>query len=102
MNNDLSSIVPEQSHNEIERDCDELLRFRGFRVIHTHGPLNRPRESGIPDLLCYPRSSTVPLWVEVKAGKDKLSEKQAEFFADMTERGVRCIVARSVKDVENL
>ena len=84
----------------IERDIVQYLSLRGFLVLRTHGPRNRPVEEGIPDLVCVPPMGGKMLWVEVKAKGGRVSPAQADMHACLTERGQRVIVARSVADVE--
>lgn len=60
---------------------------------------------GTADILallpCYDcNRGFIPLWIEVKADKGKQSELQKSFEADVLERGMRYIVARSIDDVE--
>jgi Holliday junction resolvase len=90
------------TESEIERDIIQYLRLRGYMVLRTHGPRNRPLAEGLPDLLVCRESYKEPVFVEVKNETGKLSIAQAEMHAALTEHGVRVIVARSIADVEKL
>jgi Holliday junction resolvase len=94
--------IPWTTESQIERDIVQYLRLRGYMVLRTHGPRNRPTEDGIPDLLAYGEWKTLPVWIEVKTPEGRISEVQAEMHAALTERGARVIVARSIQDVEGL
>lgn len=92
-------------HDIIERDIAQYLSYRGYLVLRTHGPRNRPKEDGIPDLICVPLKSQVEhrtLWIEVKGSRGRLSIAQADMHKCLTERGQRVIVARNVADVEGV
>lgn len=92
-----------QDEAVIERDIVQYLRTRGFLVLRTHGPRNRPAEEGIPDLLVYPPFAMGrETWIEVKAKGGRLSDDQAFMHDRLQDRGARVIVARSVEDVAGL
>jgi hypothetical protein len=75
------------TESQIERDIIKYLRLRGFLVIQTHGPRNRPVAEGLPDLLVYRGKWQQHVWVEVKTATGKLSQAQAEgFYAVHRER----------------
>lgn len=57
---------------------------------------------GTSDILAVvpdPRGAFMPLWIETKAGKGKLTQEQEWFRDDVIERGHSWILARSSDDV---
>jgi hypothetical protein len=50
---------------------------------------------GLPDIIGYHKKTAVWIAVEVKAGKDKLSDDQRRFLADLKKAGGIAIEART-------
>lgn len=61
---------------------------------------NPKQKKGVPDI-CGIHKYGYGLFVEVKAGKDKLSEEQTHFGVEAAKRGAIWLVARSLDDVIN-
>ena len=78
---------------EIVRDC----RAAGLHVAHTH-----QLGGGFPDIVVtgysIPLNAVAAVFVEIKVGNDKLTEKEAEWHAAYPDGGP-LIVARRAEDV---
>ncbi|MHB8871645.1 MAG: VRR-NUC domain-containing protein [Candidatus Doudnabacteria bacterium] len=61
---------------------------------------NPKQKKGVPDI-CGISKHGYGLYIEVKTGKDKLSEEQKEFAKSVAARGGIWIVARSIDNVIN-
>ena len=57
---------------------------------------------GIPDILGYRKSDARFLAVEIKAGKDRLTQEQADFIVSLQDAGGVAYVVRSIDDIEKL
>jgi len=88
---------PKLSHDELEAQAAQYLEYRGWRVIVTHGPRNRPRQRGVSDLIaCRPRRN---LLVEIKTDRDQLRPEQIEFANRAISRGLEVHVVRTFDDL---
>jgi hypothetical protein len=98
-------------HSALESACAEYLELLRFMVIRTHDSRNAPATPGIADLIAIRQKRTmltaggamlhpVVLAVELKAGKDKLSQDQADWLARWREAGGMVIVARSLEELQ--
>jgi hypothetical protein len=87
---------PEKS---IQRSITTALQQLGFFVSDFSQPRNTMQTPGIPDLFaCHP-GWRMALWVEVKAGKNKLTDAQ-KFWHEMAKSsGEHVCTARSLADV---
>lgn len=85
------------SHDELEAQAVQYLEYRGWLVVQTHGPRNRPRQRGVSDLIaCRPRRN---LLVEIKTDRDQLRPDQLEFADRAIRRGLEIHVVRSLDDL---
>mgnify|MGYP001063544973 CR=1 FL=1 len=84
--------------SEIQRQIKEFLQWRGWLVIRMQQSMGSHK--GIADLYCIKGGRSV--WVEVKTAKGKQSEHQKNFEAAIKSSGGEYVLARGVKDVENL
>ena len=74
---------------------------RAFAVPNA-GALGQPGlTAGIPDI-CLVRAGGLVAFIELKAGKGRLSPAQAEFLDWCAEQGIPACVCRSVDDVRDL
>jgi hypothetical protein len=55
---------PRIKESDIQRHIKAHLELRGWLVIETHGPFNRPAHEGITDLIAVKYGFTV--WIECK------------------------------------
>jgi len=58
-------------------------------------------KKGVPDIIGYHKRTGQALWVEVKAGKDKLSTEQQQFLNDAEKANCTVAVIHSTDDLEN-
>src|SRR3990167_8178031 len=59
---------------------------------------NPAMKKGIPDICGYSKATGRAIFVEVKTGKDKLSEEQERFLSEAGKAGCFCIVAKDFDD----
>src|SRR3990172_1963 len=89
-----------------------LLNVSGFRAWRTgnHAVYSVKRKSfmknpsrllGIPDICGYRKKDGKAIFVEVKTGKDKLSEAQKYFLSEAQKAGCIVIVAENIQQVQN-
>lgn len=88
------------SHDELETVVGDYLTLRGYLVVRTHGPRNKPVQPGVPDLIAMQNGRA--LLVEVKAGRDRQRADQMDFEERARRRGVPYVVVRSLEDVEGV
>lgn len=54
---------------------------------------------GVPDILAFRKADAVFVGIEVKYGKDKLSQEQTIFLSDLKKSGGIAIECRSIDDI---
>jgi len=97
--------------NSLTQAVLKLLNYNGFRAWRTgnHAVYSVKRKSfmknpsrllGIPDICGY-RKDGKAIFVEVKTGKDKLSEAQKHFLSEAEKAGCIVIVAENIEQVQN-
>ena len=87
----------ELTHDELVVQAVQYLEYRGWLVIQTHGPHNRPKQRGVTDLVaCRPHKN---LLVEIKTGDDQLRPDQLEFADRAIRRGLEIHVVRCFDDL---
>lgn len=69
------------THSDLQKQAKDYLQFKGWAVMHHQAGLGTYK--GISDLSAI--KDGVTIYVEVKAGKDRLRKDQQE-FKDMIER----------------
>lgn len=79
-------------------DVRDFLRLNGYKVVRIHQSLGS--EKGIPDLVAIREGRHV--WIECKAPKGYVSDVQQAWLQDLEDHGGSYVVAKSVKDVEQL
>src|SRR3989337_425119 len=100
--------------NSLTQAILHLLNASGFRAWRTgnHAVYSVNRKSfmknpsrllGIPDICGYrkDRKDGKAIFVEVKIGKDKLSETQKYFLEQAQKAGCIVIVAKNIEQVQN-
>lgn len=58
-------------------------------------------KKGVPDIIGYHKRIGQALWVEIKAGKDKLSIEQSQFLNDAKKANCCVAIIRNIDDLEN-
>lgn len=87
------------THEQWQQQVVELLGMTGWRHLHVRRTVGRGKKwvtatnvIGWPDLFCWhPRHGVAA--IELKVGKDKPSDAQAEVLASLEQAGVRTMVA---------
>jgi len=99
--------------NSLTQAILHLLNASGFRAWRTgnHAVYSVKRKSfmknpsrllGIPDVSGYRKKDGKAIYVEVKTGKDKLSEAQKHFLSEAQKAGCIVIVAENIEQVQNV
>lgn len=77
------------------------LKMVGCRVYSSETPRVRGPSGntpGWPDLLVFDLESGRAVWMELKAGRNRMTESQREFFRVARACGQECVEVRSVDD----
>lgn len=106
--------VSNYTEHDLQCDCVQLFRERnphlalllfaipngGQRHLSVAAKLKAEGVlSGVPDLfLALPSGEYHGLWLELKVGKNKLTDNQKKMFALLTEQGYKCVEVRSVEE----
>lgn len=113
-----SMVEPTRHHgegeHELQCECVRIFRLKHSKLAsllfaipnggqrHQVVAAKMKREgvlSGVPDLLlARPCGKYHGLWVEMKYGKNTLTENQRKMFALLTEQGYKCVEVRSVEE----
>lgn len=84
------------THSQFKRQITEYLQYNKWLVIPiAQGPFSH---KGIFDLYILRRGFSA--WVELKVGKDKLSDYQVKFQRDIFLDGGKAWVIRSLEELE--
>ena len=85
--------------NPLQPKIIKLLKANGYLVINNHATAIGMR--GVPDLLVISPEGKMT-FIEIKYGKDRLSELQKYFIEELKKRNVSVIIARDVSDISEL
>lgn len=104
--------LPQPSANALTAHALRILDLKGFHVWRqnnggVYDPVKKVFRAGsstpgISDILGFHRLTGVIIACEIKAGKDRLSEEQETFLANVKRAGGIAIVIRTTDDIENL
>ena len=93
---------------ELTRQTIELLRLSGCTVWRQNagavlkgGRRIELAPSGVPDIIGYTSNGTF-VALEIKVGKDRLSQAQVDFLRHARQHGCLTGVIRSVEDIERI
>lgn len=99
-------------HSALEAMAVQYLQLKGFLVIRTHTAKFKPVDPGISDLLAIRtdmkydqatrerRALREVLAVEIKAGRDVVSEEQLLWLARARDHGVKILVIRTFEELK--
>src|SRR3989304_7218430 len=98
--------------NSLAQVIFHLLNASGFRAWRTgnHAVYSVKKKSfmknptrllGIPDICGYRKKDGKAIYVEVKTGKDKLSEAQKHFLSEAQKATCIVIVPENIQQVQN-
>lgn len=89
--------------NELTSAVQQLLHLYNFEVWRQNNLAVKGRRfvgrKGVPDVIGFHRSSAMFVGVEVKVGRDKMSEDQEKFRDTLLAAGGLFIEARSIEQV---
>lgn len=98
------------SANELTKHSLRVLTLKGFHVWRNNnvGVFDATKKvyransctKGISDIIGFHRQTGRFLAAEIKIGKDKLSEEQERFLADVRNSGGIGIVVRGIDDLD--
>lgn len=104
--------IPKISTNDLTKSVITMLGHLGFNVWRqnngaVYDPTRRAFRSnsstpGISDIIGYRLNSGQFIAVEIKNGKDVMSEAQTKFLNALNENGGIGLIVRNMDDVENL
>lgn len=104
--------IPKTSTNDLTKATIKMLLLIGFNVWRNNNgavydPTRRAFRSnsstpGISDIIGYRRNSGQFIAVEIKNGKDVMSDAQTLFLNALNNNGGIGLVVRNIDDVENL
>lgn len=83
------------THSDLQRQAKEYLQWNGWEVFHHQAGLGT--YPGFSDLSALKNGRTI--YVEVKAGKDRLSKAQKEFKRKVEDQGGVYIEYRTLEDL---
>jgi hypothetical protein len=83
--------------NRIVKD----LKTLGFWVNNLSQPRASKQTPGLPDLYVWHERLQIHLWIEVKAGKNKLTTDQQVWHRSAKAAGVNVLTAYGTEDVLN-
>jgi Holliday junction resolvase len=87
--------IVQLSHGELQRQAKEYLQWKGWEVFHHQAGLGT--YPGFSDLSAINNGRTI--YIEVKAGKDRLSKAQREFKEKVEAQGGVFIEYRTLEDL---
>jgi hypothetical protein len=99
--------------NQITTAAIDWLNLNGFKAYRNNNgavfdPVkqcfrkNKNLLKGVPDICGYQKGTGKALFIEVKAGKDKLSPEQINFLSEAEKGGAICGVIRESKEIETI
>jgi hypothetical protein len=81
--------MPKKPHSLLRKTIVDYLRWNKWFCVPIHQSMGS--YPGIPDLYCI--KDGFQLWLELKVGKDKLSDYQLRFMENIqSQKGHYCIV----------
>ena len=85
---------PKLAERDITRTVREYLELRGWRPVRINaGPFGT---NGMPDYCFLHYRRHLAMWIEFKAPKGSLSDKQSAWIAAERERGALVLVVRDI------
>jgi hypothetical protein len=84
---------------EVEADIDRTLKALGFEVTRFSQPRASKQTLGIPDRYARHARLGLRLWIEVKAGKNRLSRHQEAWHVAERAAGGHVVTVWSVQDL---
>lgn len=104
--------LPTISANTLTQHALRVLTLKGYVVWRqNNGGIFDPTKKvfrrnsstpGISDIIGYHKATAQFLAVEIKVGRDKLSEEQTRFLASVKASGGLALVIRSIDDLEKI
>ena len=90
------------TETQIQQTIMDYLRYKGWTVYAPKQPGIRGKYTypGIPDLICHRNMETV--YVEVKNNRGKIDPDQIKFKEMVEDAGIMCVIARDMRDVQDL
>lgn len=95
--------------NKLTKAAIQLLTFRGFIVWRNNnvavydrkigGFRSNSTKLGVPDIIGYQRKTGRAIYVEIKTGKDRLTDEQRAFLIEALKNGCIAFECRSVEDI---
>lgn len=105
-------IVLQQSTNELTQSVIKYMTVRGFKVWRqNNGGVYDPTKRvfrknsstpGISDVIGFRKKDALFVALEIKTGKDKLSDEQIQFLKDVNDAGGIGIEVRCIDDIINI
>ncbi len=87
-------------HEELVQQAAQYLEYRGWLVVITHGPRNRPYTKGVTDLIAMKKIDN--LLVEIKTEDDELKPDQIKFADNAIRHNLRVYVVKSLEQLTYL
>lgn len=95
--------------NKLTKAAIQLLTFRGFTVWRNNnvavydrnigGFRRNSTKLGVSDIIGYQKKTGRAIYVEIKTGKDKLSDEQRAFLIDALKNGCIAFECRCIEDI---
>lgn len=85
--------------NKLHTNAGKMIISRNLKSYYRKSNLNK---QGVPDIIGYRKSDGKAVYIEVKAGSDKLSTQQRLFLANAHASGCITAVVRNSQDIDKL
>lgn len=106
-------VIKNVSANDLTKHVLKILDLKGFKAWrnNTTGVYDPTKKifrrnpallKGVPDVLGYHKKTALFICVEVKSGKDKLSQEQINFLNDVKLSGGLQFVIHNMDDIEEM
>lgn len=81
-----------------------VIRLQNIGIPLKDGGFRPVRKKGLPDLIVFikrKKGYPIPIFLEIKSAKGRVSPEQEAFLADADSRGIICFIARSLDFVQD-
>lgn len=89
-----------KSERDLHKQISNFLSLRGIWFVHSRTDRPTTQSKGVPDYIFV--ASYIPVGMEVKFGKGKLTPEQTSTLNAMTSNGWRTYTVRSVPELKEI